>query len=211
MTAQPEPYLSPGEYLALEREAETKSEYWDGRIYALAGASESHALIVTNLVLSLGAQLRDKPCRVYAADMRVKVTAAELYTYPDVVVVCGKAQFADDRRDTLLNPSVLFEILSPSTEGYDRGAKFEFYRALDSLTDYVLVSQDHPLVEHYTRRPDGKWLLSAYSDLGAVARIDSIGCDLPLSDVFAKVEWPPLDPAGRLRRIKEEQVAYPHR
>ena len=126
MTAQPEAYFTSEEYLAMEREAETKSEYHAGRIYALAGASESHVLIASNLVVSLGGQLRDKPCRVYASDMRVKVTSFGMYTYPDVVVVCGQARFEDTRRDTLLNPTVIVEILSPSTEGYDRGRKFEF-------------------------------------------------------------------------------------
>jgi Uma2 family endonuclease len=208
MTAQPEQYLTPEDYLALERKAQTKSEYYDGQVYALAGASESHALIVTNLVLILGTQLRDRPCRVYSSDLRVKVTAAGLYTYPNVVVVCGAAEFEDDRRDTLLNPSVLVEILSPSTESYDRGRKFEFYRGLDSLTDYILVAQDHPLVEHFARLPDGTWLLSAFGDLNEVARIESIGCDLPLTEVFAKVEFPPDEELAMLRRVKEDDASY---
>jgi len=211
MTAQPEVYLKPEEYLALERQAETKSEYFDGRVYALAGASEAHALIVTNLVLILGTKLRDRPCRVYSSDMRVKVTAAGLYTYPDVVVVCGKAEFEDDRRDTLVNPSVLVEILSPSTEGYDRGKKFQFYRGLESLTDYILVAQDHLLVEHFARLPDGTWLLSAFDDLEAVAHIKSLGCDLPLADVFAKVEFPPDEEVAMLRRVVEESASYASR
>ena len=126
MPTQPEAYFTPEEYLAMERKAETKSEYHAGRIYALAGASESHVLIASNLVVSLGAQLRGRPCRVYASDMRVKVTTFGMYTYPDVVVVCGQGRFEDTRRDTLLNPTVIVEVLSPSTEGYDRGRKFEF-------------------------------------------------------------------------------------
>jgi Uma2 family endonuclease len=128
-----------------------------------------------------------------------------------VVVVCGVARFEDERRDTLLNPSVLVEILSPSTEGYDRGRKFQFYRSLESLTDYILVAQDHPLVEHFARLPDGTWLLSAFDELDAVAHIKSIGCDLPLAEVFAKVEFPPDEEVAMLRRIKEESASYASR
>ncbi len=211
MTAQPEVYFTPEEYLAMEREAGTKSEYHAGRIYALAGASESHVLIASNLVVSLGAQLRDRPCRVYASDMRVKVTTFGMYTYPDVVVVWGQARFEDGRRDTLLTPTVIVEVLSPSTEGCDRGRKFGFYRGLESLTDYVIVAQDRPLIEHYLRLPDETWLLSAASDLDAVAHIETIGCDLPLSDVYAKVEFTPedeTDGVGGIFRVKEEPVAY---
>ena len=214
MTAEPEPYITPEEYLALEREAETKSEYYEGRmygVYALVGAGESHALIVTNLVVSLGTQLRDRPCRVYASDMRVRVTEAGLYTYPDVVVVCGQVHFEDDRRDTLVNPSVIIEVLSPSTEGYDRGKKFEFYRNLASLTDYILIAQDHPLIEHFAWRPDDTWLLTASNDLDAAVQIESIGCALPLADVFAKVEWPPKhegEGSAMLHRVKEAQAGY---
>ena len=214
MTAEPEPYITPEEYLALEREAETKSEYYEGRmygVYALAGAGESHALIVTNLVVSLGTQLRDRPCRVYSSDMRVKVTDAGLYTYPDVVVVCGPARFEDDRRDTLVNPSVIIEVLSPSTEGYDRGKKFELYRNLESLTDYILIAQDHSLIEHFARRPDDTWLLTVCNDLDAAVQIESIGCALPLADVFAKVEWPPKhegEGPAMLHRVKEAETGY---
>jgi Uma2 family endonuclease len=195
----------------MEREAGSKNEYHAGRIYALAGASESHAVIASNLVVSLGVQLRDKPCRVYAPDMRVKVTVFGLYTYPDVVVVCGQGRFEDTRRDTLLNPTVIVEVLSPSTEGYERGRKFEFYRGLESLTDYVIIAQDRPLIEHYLRLPDQTWLLSDTHDLSDVAHVETIGCDLPLSDIYAKVEFPPEDEtegAGGIYRVKEEPVAH---
>jgi Uma2 family endonuclease len=208
MTTQPTPYITPEEYITLERDAKTKSEYFDGRIFAMAGASEAHVLIATNLILSLGAQLRDKRCRVYAADMRVKVTSAGLYTYPDIAVICGKAQFEDQRRDTLLNPTVLFEIASPSTEAYDRGQKFAFYRELESMTDYVVVSQAIALIDHFTRLPDGKWLLAGHRGLETVAHIDSIGCDLPLTDVYDKVEFPEPGAEVMLRRIKEEDALY---
>jgi len=196
------PYLTPAEYLRLERQAETKSEYWDGQVYAMVGATEEHNLIATNLVISLGSQLRSKPCKVYSNDMRVKVSAAGLYTYPDVIVVCGKAHFEDRHRDTLLNPTVLIEVLSPSTAAYDRGAKFEFFRMLESLSDYLLVAQDRPIIEHYVRQPDDKWLLSTYKGLEAVVHVGFIGCDVRLADVYDKVEWP--ETADVLRAMRPE-------
>ena len=211
MQPQLKPYLTPEEYLTLERQAETKSDYWDGEMYAMAGASEAHILIVTNLVSGLGPQLRGQPCKVYSNDMRVKVQDAGFYTYPDVVVLCGKAHFEDRHTaDTLLNPTVLIEVLSPSTEGYDHGAKFEFYRGLASLSDYLLVTQKRPFVEHYVRRPDGKWLLSDYEGLDAVTHITSIGCDLRLADVYDKVEFPAIEetPKGLLRLVREPEGEY---
>jgi Uma2 family endonuclease len=212
MLQQPKPYLDPEEYLRLERQAETKSEYWGGEVYAMAGASEEHGLITANLVYSLVSQVKGRPCKVFSNDMRVKVSAAGLYTYPDVIVICGKAYFEDRHRDTLLNPMMLIEVLSPSTEAYDRGTKFEFYRMSESLSDYLLVSQNSPSIEHYVRQPDDKWLLSAYKGLDAVAHIASIGCDLRLADVYDKVEWPETeDRSGRLRVVKEQEARYPPR
>jgi len=209
MQPQLRSHITPTEYLRLERQAETKSEYWDGQVYAMAGASEEHNLIVANLVMSLGFQVKGKPCKVYSNDMRVKVNAAGLYTYPDVIVVCGKAHFEDQYRDTLLNPTVLIEVLSPSTAAYDRGAKFEFFRMLESLSDYLLVAQDRPIIEHYVRQPDDKWLLSTYKGLDAVAHIGSIGCDVPLADVYDKVEWPEsADVMRTVRLVKESGAEY---
>jgi Uma2 family endonuclease len=207
--AQPTCELTPEEYLRVERQAETKSEYWHGQVYALAGASEEHNLIVANLVMVLGPQFKGRPCKVYANDMRVKVRATGLYTYPDVIVVCGKAAFEDRRRDTLLNPTVIIEVLSPSTEAYDRGTKFEHYRDLESLSDYLLVAQESPTIEHFERLPENKWLLSTYKGLDAVAPIVYAACDLPLREVYDKVEWPDQETAaGLLRVVKEPDADY---
>ena len=207
MSALPTPYISPEDYLELERRAPTKSQYFKGEIFAMAGASERHISIVANITSSFVSQLKGRPCKVYPTDMRVRVAATGLYTYPDIVVLCGAPRFDDKNRDTLLNPVVIFEILSKSTESYDRGAKFEHYRTLDSLTDYVLVSQDKPLIEHFARQPGDKWLLSAYSGLDAVATITSIACDLAMADVYDKVDWPDIgEEPGPFLLLREEDA-----
>ncbi len=210
MLPQRKPYLTPAEYLAQERQAATKSDYWEGETYAMAGASEAHNLIVANLTSILVPQFKGRPCKVYANDMRVKAQAHDLYTYPDVVLVCGQPQFEDQQRDTLINPTVLIEVLSPSTELYDRGTKFTVYRTLASLTDYLMVSQHHAFIEQYTRQPDGRWVLSTYTGLDAVVQIESVGCELRLADVYDKVEFLPAPEASvvYLRRIKEEGAEY---
>lgn len=190
MSALPTSYISPEEYLAMERRASTKSDYYAGAIFAMAGASQAQSLIAINLAVLVASQLRNGPCKVYNSDLRVKISATGLYTYPDISVICGTPRFDDKNKDTLLNPAVLFEILSKSTESYDRGDKFQHYRTLDSLTDYVLVSQDKPLLEHFARQPEDKWLLSTYSGLDAVATITSIACDLAMADVYDKVDFP---------------------
>ena len=188
MSLQPKPRLTPEDYLALERSADFKSEYFDGEIFAMTGASEPHNLIVINTIRELSAQLKKRPCKVYANDMRVKVSPTGLYTYPDVVVVCGKEQFEDARLDTLLNPTLIIEVLSDSTEAYDRGRKFEHYRHLDSLVEYVLIAQQRPHIESYRRQPDQQWLLTECSGLEATLRLQSIDCDLALAEIYAKVE-----------------------
>lgn len=206
MSALPTPYISPEDYLELERLAPTKSQYFKGEVFAMAGASERHVSTVANITASLVSQLKGRTCKVYPSDMRVRVAATGLYTYPDIVVLCGTPRFDDKNKDTLLNPAVIFEILSKSTESYDRGAKFEHYRTLDSLTDYVLVSQDKPLLEHFARQPEDKWLLSTYSGLEAVAPITSIACDLALADVYDKVDWPDVrEEPGPFLLLKEEE------
>jgi len=194
MAAQPQIRLTPAEYLAFERKCEFKNEYWAGQVLAMAGASERHNLIETNVIIALGSQLRGKSCKVYPSDMRVKVPATDLYTYPDVTIVCGKAQFDDVERDTLLNPTVIVEILSKSTENYDRGKKFQNYRTLESLTEYVLIAQDAVHIEHYVRQSDNQWLLSEAKDLSAVVELPTIQCTLALIDVYDKVEIEP--PSG---------------
>ncbi len=170
MQPQRKPYLSPEAYLRRERQAETRSEYLDGEVYAMAGASEAHHLIAANLIISLGGQVKGRPCKVYGSDMRVKVRATGLYTYPDVAVVCGSPHFEDRQKDTLLDPAVIIEVLSPSTEPCDRGARFDHYSSLESLSDYLLVAQDGPKIGHFVRQPEGKWPFCQYRSMDDVIR-----------------------------------------
>ena len=193
MSWQAQHHYTPEEYLALERQAETKSEYFAGEIYAMVGASPAHNLIVTNTVRELSAHLKGRPCRVYANDQRVKVSPTGLYTYPDIVVTYGAERFDESDRDTLLNPRVIIEVLSRTTESYDRGAKFEHYRSLDTLAEYLLIAQDRPHLEHYRRQPDGPWLFSDASGLEAVIELVAIDCRLALAEVYDKV---PLETEG---------------
>jgi len=180
--------LTPEEYLAKERKALTKSEYRDGRMYALPGASREHNLITGNTLVELHVQLRNRVCEVYPSDMRVKVSAAGTYTYPDIVVVCDEPLFDDTYFDTLLNPTVLIEVLSPSTAAYDRGEKFASYQKLDSLCEYVLISQGSVCVEHYLREGQ-TWNLMTFRSLDDVFSLASIGCELSLKAIYAKVQF----------------------
>ncbi|HVR97164.1 MAG TPA: Uma2 family endonuclease, partial [Thermoanaerobaculia bacterium] len=165
-----------------------KSEYLDGEVVAMTGASENHILVVTNLVRELSSQLMQRPCRVYSNDMRVQVSATGLYTYPDVVVVCGDRQFEDGRRDTLLNPTLIIEVFSPTTEAYDRGKKFEHYQALESLSEYVLVVQDEPRVEQFLRQDGSHWLFTATAGLDTTVTLASIQCELAVAGIYDKVD-----------------------
>jgi Uma2 family endonuclease len=188
MSSERKMRLTPEEYLALERKADVRSEYLDGDMVAMSGGSREHNLVVSNIVRELGIQLRGRPCEVYPSDMRVKVHATGLYTYPDVTVMCGEAQLEDERRDTLLNPVVIFEVLSGSTESYDRGAKFAHYRKIPSLVEYVLVSQREYIVEHYIRQPDGPWLRSEARGLSAKLDLPSIQSSIDLSRLYERIE-----------------------
>lgn len=178
--------LTPQQYLARERRSQTKSEYLDGEVFAMTGASERHNLIAGNTFASLHGQIKARPCNVYPSDMRVKVVATGLYTYPDIAVVRGPVELEDENRDTLLNPTVIIEIPSKSTAAYDRGEKFEHYRKIPSLLEYVLISQDKCLVERYQRQPNHRWLLSEASSLQDVVELPTIGCVLALVDVHEK-------------------------
>ncbi len=198
MSAVPKPYVTPLDYLTRERRAETKSEYFRGEVFAMPGASRAHNLIAGNTLIAIGPQLRDRKCEVYPGDMRVKVSPTGLYTYPDVTVVCGEPEFEDAEVDTLLNPKVLVEVLSPSTADYDRGGKFTHYRRLPSLHEYILISQDRPLVEHYVRQGPDEWLLTEQSSLQDNLVLPSIQCQLPLSEIYLKVRFPSAD-AGPAR------------
>jgi len=188
MSSQPKTYLTPEEYLATERQAEYKSEYLAGEVFAMVGASRKHNLIAVNILAGLGQQLRDKPSEVYTSNMRLRVPAIDLYTYPDVVVACNEPKFDDDYFDTLLNPILIVEVLSPSTASYDRTKKFGYYRKIESLAEYLLVAQDEHKIEHYVKQPDERWLLSDISSLEAKVELVSIQCTLNLADVYAKVE-----------------------
>jgi len=188
MSSQAQKHYTPEEYLALERQAQCKSEYYAGEIFAMAGASRWHNLIVTNVLRELSLQLKGRPCTTYPSDMRVKVSPTGLYTYPDVTVVCGEAQFEDNQQDTLLNPTLIVEVFSESTEAYDRGGKFAHYRKLTSLMEYVLITQTKPHIEHYLRQPDNRWLLSEADSLHDTIHLPSIDCRLVLAEVYDKVD-----------------------
>jgi Uma2 family endonuclease len=154
----------------------------------MAGGSRRHARLAANLLRDLGNQLRGGRCEIYTSDMRVWVGATGLYTYPDVTVVCGQPQLADEHGDTLLNPTFIAEVLSPTTEGYDRGRKFEHYRTIPSLSEYLLVAQDRIHVDLYTRQPDGRWILSEAGRLEDSLELRSIECRLSLADLYEKVD-----------------------
>lgn len=181
------PTISPSDYLARERLSETKHEYIDGEIVPMVGASREHNLIAINIAAELRARLRGERAEVYGSDMRVKVTAAGRYTYPDVSVVCGEPQFEDAEVDTLLNPKLIVEVLSASTEADDRGEKFQQYRLLDSLTDYLLPAQDEYRIEHFFRTADGRWQFTEATGRDGVLPLPSIGCGLPLAEAYLKV------------------------
>jgi Uma2 family endonuclease len=187
MTVQTKPYLSPEEYLVLERASEYKSEYLDGEMVAMTGATRKHVLIALNLAGGLKRQLQGKSCEVYATDMRVQIPATGLYTYPDIAVVCGEPRFEDDHEDTLLNPILIVEVLSSSTESYDRGRKFEQYRTLESLREYLLVSQDRPRVEQFVRQDGNVWLFREITGVEQVVSVASVACEVGLAEIYEKV------------------------
>jgi Uma2 family endonuclease len=181
--------MTEAEYLEFERASELKHEFIDGEVLAMTGASRAHNLICTTTSFLLYSQLRGRSCEIYSADMRVKVETTGLYTYPDISVVCGDPQFADDEFDTLLNPTVLIEVLSPSTERYDRGRKFQHYRELPSLREYALIAQDSPRIERYLRQQDGTWQFSDAKGLEASLELTSIDCALALAEVYEQVNF----------------------
>ncbi len=180
------------EYLAYEQQSQEKHEYRDGWIVAMAGGTYNHGVIAANVLREVGNALKGKPCRAADGTVRVRIPRTPLYTYPDITVVCGEPQFDpnDTSGQTLINPRVIVEVLSPSTEAYDRGEKFSRYRQLESLEEYVLVSQDVPAVETFIRQKDGGWLLMPYAGIEATARIRCLGIELPLSEIYANVTFP---------------------
>ena len=181
-------YLSPDEYIAAERKATLKSEYLNGEIVAMSGASNEHNLITMNTANGLYNQVTERGCRVYASDMRVGISAGISYFYPDIAVTCDKPRFEDDVFDTLTNPQVIIEVLSDSTAGYDRGEKFIRYRQLESLQEYILISQDQVQVDHYLRQ--GKqWVLTEFSTFEDILSLVSIGAELPLRQIYRFIEF----------------------
>lgn len=181
-------FPTPEEYLAFERKATTKHEYLNGQIVAMSGASREHNLITGNMFNGLYTQLIDRACETYVSEMRVKHHQTDSYTYSDIVVVCDEPRFEDDVFDTLLNPIVLIEVLSPSTEAYDRGEKFAHYRQIASLQEYILVSQDRIRVEHYLQQGT-QWLLTEFRELQEVLALVSIRCELRLSDIYRRITF----------------------
>lgn len=189
MSAMPKTKLTPEEYLEFERNSEIKHEYFDGEIFAMAGAKRNHNQIVGNLTGLVWQHLKGKDCEFYPTDMRVFVPKTGLYTYPDLVVVCGEPKFKDSIFDTLLNPILLIEVLSDTTESYDRGKKFQHYRSIESLQEYVLVSQDEARIEKYVKHGAGFWLLSEAVGLDAEIKFDSIDCVIALGEVYDKIDF----------------------
>ncbi len=189
MNPNPVKKMSPDEFLAFERAADEKHEYYDGIIVAMSGAKRAHNTISTNLNGLLWQHFKGKNCENYSNDMRVFVPKTRLFAYPDIVVICGEPQFQDNVPDTLTNPILLIEILSDSTEGYDRGLKFQNYRSIDSLKEYVLVSQDKASVEKYIKHGDGFWRLSEATGLDESITLESIDCSVTLADVYDKVNF----------------------
>jgi Uma2 family endonuclease len=188
------------QYLSIERESEDRHEYLDGHIYVMASESPEHGSICTNLTAEIALQLKRTPCRVFSKGMRVRSgsmprsrhSQKSLYSYPDLVIVCGEMQFLDENRDTLTNPKVIICVLAPSTEAFDRGEKFRRYRTFNpSLTDYLVVAQDRPLIEHFALREDGQWVIAAsVTELSGSVHIASINCTLLLEEVYDRVEFP---------------------
>jgi Uma2 family endonuclease len=181
--------FAPAEYLAMETVAEYKSEYYNGKIYALAGGTPDHSKIALNFGAELLRLLEPKPCHVFNSDMRLFVERSGLYTYPDVMVICGKIELVKNRNDTVTNPILLVEVLSESTRDYDRGTKFNFYKQIPTLQEYVVVESENPHVECYRRTRGDQWLIEMYDDLDATVTLESVACEIPLQRIYSKVSW----------------------
>lgn len=187
MVSQPQTYLTPEEYLAIERLAEYKSEYVDGVMYAMSGASLNHNTIVANVITELGLQLRGRACRVLSSDMKVRIQDSRKFFYPDVSVICGEPQFHDERTDIILNPTLIIEVLSDSTAAFDRGLKFQAYQQIESLKEYILISQDSPLIEQFIRETKERWTYTAIVGMESSLNLPSIECELSLASVYDKI------------------------
>ncbi|MCU1328037.1 MAG: hypothetical protein JWN34_3407 [Bryobacterales bacterium] len=184
MSAYPLPRLTPEQYLSIERSAEVKSEYYDGQMFAMSGGSLAHARLPQQITIALASQLAATGCYTSNSDMKIRVSQRGPFVYPDLTIICGDAQLADDNQDVLLNPTVVFEVLSPSSEAYDRGHKFAQYRQIPSLRDYVLVSQLEPRIEVFSRTQEDKWTLSEAVGLDATCYIPGVNAHMTLADVY---------------------------
>ena len=187
MGAFPIPRISVEEYLRLDDESELPLEYHDGEVFEIEGASIAHGAIGSNVSRRVSERLDHSPCRSYIAPL-VRVSASK-YLYPDLVVVCGKVITSDDRAKTLVNPKVIVEILSPSTEGYDCHRKFAFYQQIPTFEEYILIAQDQPKVEVFRKAPENRWILSIYEGAGAIALVESLEIELPLDQIYAGIEF----------------------
>jgi Uma2 family endonuclease len=184
MASQPAEPLTEEQYLHIERQAETKSEFHDGEMFAMAGASPNHALLANRIGALLDRRM-PPGCRTFNADLRIKIQSAGLYTYADCSVICGDLQYAGDQRDAILNPLLIVEVFSPSTEGYDRGKKFQLYRTIESFREYLIVHQDRQQVEHYSRQDDGSWLLREHTGADASVAVERLNAQIPLAELYA--------------------------
>ncbi len=194
MSAQPLPYYTIEQYAEMEESAPYKSEFIAGRIYAMSGGTPTHSAVAANISGEMRNLLRHGPCRVYNSDLRVGIMPLDLETYPDVTIVCGEPHINPFDKNSIINPAVIFEVLSPSTERYDRGEKWEHYQRLDSLQEYLLVSQHKPKIEHYVRQDNGTWIFTSTEGMDAAVAVH--GASLSLAEVYDKITFPAVEPEG---------------
>lgn len=191
MTAQPKQRYTLEEYLELDANSEARLEYWDGEIFDMSGVNEEHAEVEVNLILQLGPRLRAKGCRIFPANIRIKVPSMPPYRYGDTSALCGKAQFEKiGGVDVLTNPQLIIEVLSASTEAYDRGDKFSHYKSIPSFTEYLLIAQHRPHVSQFVKQADGSWNQREFNDLDAVVKLVALECELALRDIYENVAFP---------------------
>ena len=182
--------ISPQHFLDAERRALHKSEYFDGEVYAMAGASEVHLSIGSNIIMTLGPALRKRSCKIYSSDMKVWIPATRSFVYPDLTIVCGGPKMRDEHRDVLENPLAIFEVLSPSTEKYDRTVKFDGYSSIETFTQYALIAQDEPRVEVFTRSNEGLWIFTRFTGLSSTAEFPALELSIPLASLYDRVDFP---------------------
>jgi Uma2 family endonuclease len=194
MAALPKKKLTGEEYLAIERKAGFKSEFYRGELFAMAGATGQHNRIKENCAGELFGRLKGGSCESFTSDQRVRVDPSGLYTYPDIIIVCGEVQYTDDTQDTITNPICIMEVLSSSTEAYDRGAKFRLYRHVPTLQEYILISQTEAVIEQFVRQPNGLWVLTTYDAISSVLRLAAVAVEIPLADIYSRVTFPATNP-----------------